>query len=153
MPVEITQAYEHMEDVRALFEEYTSALGLDLSYQNYAEEFAGLPGRYAPPDGGLYVALCGGAAAGCVAFRRFDAERCEMKRLYVRAPLRGLGAGKALAERAIRDARAAGYRFMLLDTLASMESAMKLYQSLGFAEIAPYYETPVEGTRFLRLPL
>jgi len=153
MPIEIAQAYSHMEDVRALFTEYTSSLGVDLSYQNYAEEFSNLPGKYAPPGGGLYVALCDGKAAGCVGFRKLDLERCEMKRLYVRSQFRGLGIGKALAERAICGARAAGYRFMLLDTLASMESALRLYRALGFAETAPYYETPVKGTRFLRLEL
>ena len=153
MHIEIKDAYDAIENVKKLFCEYTSSLGIDLAYQNYAGEFSGLPGKYAHPDGRLYLAYVDGAPAGCIALRRFDPQRCEMKRLYVREAFRSLGLGRLLAERAITDARAIGYTAMLLDTLSSMQSARALYKKLGFIEIDPYYESPVECTCFLCLQL
>ncbi|HWQ57553.1 MAG TPA: GNAT family N-acetyltransferase [Clostridia bacterium] len=153
MNIEVLEAYRHIEEVKLLFTEYTSSLGVDLSYQNYAGEFAALPGKYAPPSGRLYVAYCDGMAAGCIALRSIDEATCEMKRLYVRERFRGLHIGRMLAERIILDAKAIGYRSMVLDTLSSMNSAKRLYAELGFREIAPYYDSPVQGTCFLSLSL
>ena len=153
MAIEILEGYGRLDDVRALFLEYQAALGVDLCFQRFDEELSGLPGRYERPDGRLYLALFGAAPAGCVALRRFDETRCEMKRLYVRAPLRGLKLGRALAERVIEDARAAGYRQMLLDTLPAMGSAQALYERLGFRDTLPYCFNPVPGARYMALTL
>ena len=124
-----------------------------MCYQNYAEELANLPGKYARPDGRLYLALVDGEPAGCAAMRRLDAERAEMKRLYVRHSFRGFKLGRTLAERIIHDAGEIGCRAILLDTLASMGRAQALYRQLGFVEIPPYYDCPIAGTVFLSLPL
>jgi ribosomal protein S18 acetylase RimI-like enzyme len=78
---------------------------------------------------------------------------CEMKRLYVAPAGRGQGLGKQLARAIIEAARAAGHHEMRLDTLASMHDAQALYRALGFVEIAPYYDTPIEGTVFMSLAL
>jgi ribosomal protein S18 acetylase RimI-like enzyme len=76
-----------------------------------------------------------------------------MKRLYVRPGHRGLGIGRALAEAVIAEAREAGYSGMRLDTLPQMQAAQAMYETLGFREIEPYYQSPVPGTRFLELDL
>jgi ribosomal protein S18 acetylase RimI-like enzyme len=76
-----------------------------------------------------------------------------MKRLYVRPAYRSHGVGRALALRVIGEARQAGYRSMRLDSLPSMKSALRLYRTLGFQDIAPYRDNPVEGTAFLELQL
>jgi ribosomal protein S18 acetylase RimI-like enzyme len=153
MKIEIKEAYHNIEDIKVLFEEYTSSLGIDLTYQNYAEEYSDLPGKYSRPDGRLYIAYAGGFAAGCIGLRKFDAQRCEMKRLYVRDRFRGLGIGKMLAELVIREARSIGYQSIVLDTLSTMEKARLLYQNLGFVEIAPYYNSPIKDTYYLSLSL
>jgi GNAT superfamily N-acetyltransferase len=135
----------------ALFREYADWLGIDLSFQDFENELKTLPGKYAPPEGELIIALSHAAEAlGCVGVRPLDsAVVCEMKRLYVRASARGSGIGRALIGAIIEAAEALGYAEMKLDTLPWMDPAMALYQEFGFAEIAAYYDNPVPGTRYL----
>jgi len=147
----ITQ--EEIAVARALFEEYAAWLGVDLSFQGFATELAGLPGLYAPPRGRLLLAWADDNAAGCVALRPLDDSVCEMKRLFVRPAFRGRGVGRMLAEIVVNQARAIGYASMRLDTLPSMGAATALYQSLGFARIPAYYATPLQDTIFMELKL
>ncbi|HNP72409.1 MAG TPA: GNAT family N-acetyltransferase [Kouleothrix sp.] len=105
-------------------------------------ELDGLPGAYARPLGRLLLAQIDGQPAGCVAFRPFDASGCEMKRMFVAPAFQGRGAGRALAERLIAEARASGYARMLLDTGFLQVEAQNLYHSLGFVDIEPYYPIP-----------
>jgi putative acetyltransferase len=153
--VRILEAKTHEEIAlcRALFEEYAAWIGVDLSYQGFAAELAGLPGLYAPPRGGLFLALDGAEPAGCVALRPFERDICEMKRLFVRPAYRARGVGRQLAGHVIRAAREARYTAMRLDTLPFMGDALRLYERLGFARCAPYYQTPIEGTVFMELQL
>jgi ribosomal protein S18 acetylase RimI-like enzyme len=146
-------AFDEVLMVRCLFEEYAASLGVDLCFQGFEKELAGLPGGYAPPQGRLLLALQDGQTAGCVALRALDPGVCEMKRLYVRPDFRSHGIGRALVDRIIQEARQTGYRHMRLDTLPSMAAALVLYRQLGFREIAPYYQNPVEGAVFLELQL
>lgn len=55
--------------------------------------------------------------------------------------------------RCIGEARRRGYRAMRLDTAPSMDEAIALYRSLGFAPIAPYRHNPIEGALFFELLL
>ena len=153
--MEIAQAVtpEQIVEARTLFREYERSLGIDLCFQGFEQELAGLPGAYAPPRGRLLLAVDGGAPAGCVALRPLGDAVCEMKRLYVRPQYRGRRAGRRLAERVIAEAQAIGYARVRLDTLPSMKEALALYRALGFVEIAPYYANPVPGARFLELDL
>lgn len=148
--VESDEALDH---IRRLFHEYAESLGIDLEFQGFEEELAGLPGDYATPHGCLLLAERDGRPAGCVALRRLDDETCEMKRLYVKPEFQGLKIGRRLAEVVIAKAKELGYRRMRLDTLPSMAAARRLYRSLGFREISPYRYNPVEGTTFMELEL
>jgi len=143
--------------VRELFLEYAGWLGEDLCFQGFSGELAGLPGDYAPSRGRLFLAVTAGAGAnepaGCIALRPFDADTGEVKRLYVRPACRGCGLGLRLAALAIEAARESGYRRLVLDTLARMDDAVRLYRRLGFAEIPAYYHNPIPGALYFGLQL
>jgi ribosomal protein S18 acetylase RimI-like enzyme len=142
-----------IETARALFVEYQNALGISLCFQNFDGELAGLPGAYAEPEGRLLLAFAGDEPAGCVALRKLEDGICEMKRLWVRPAFRGTRLGRRLVEALLTEARAAGYRAVRLDTLPSMREAQALYVTLGFVDIPPYNDHPIEGTRFMELAL
>ena len=139
--------------VRALLQEYAAWIGLDLSFQGFTREVQELPGDYAPPGGDLYIARNGADTVGMVAFRARANGRAEMKRLFVRPSARGSGVGRVLVQHVIDAARARGYTHMILDTLPVMQDAQRMYERLGFRDIAPYYDSPIAGTRFLELDL
>lgn len=131
--------------VRALFEEYARAVDAPACFGGFEREIDQLPGEYAPPGGGLFLALHGTETAGCAALRRIDVQTGEMKRLYVRPKFRGSGAGRALALAVISAARTSGCVRIVLDTLPTMTQAQALYRSLGFHPIGPYLARPTPG--------
>ena len=148
------------ESIKELIVEYAESLEFSLTYQGFEAELAELPGKYAPPAGALLLARADGAAAGAVALRQLAPEICEMKRLYVRPAYRGLrtaeglSIGRKLALAIVAEARALGYRRVRPDTIAGkMEAAMRLYRSMGFVDIPPYYPSPVPGTAYMELVL
>jgi ribosomal protein S18 acetylase RimI-like enzyme len=135
--------------VRALIEEYCRWIGLDAVNREIGPELDGLPGAYAPPDGVLLVGFIDNRLEGVVACRRFSETTCEMKRLYVRPAGRGTGLARALVTALVAAAGQMGYDQLYLDTLPKMGAAQRLYESLGFRDIAPYYDTPIPETRFM----
>ena len=58
-----------MATLRALFLEYRDWLQVDLCFQDFEAELARLPGAYAPPKGGLWLAYGDGEVAGVIGFR------------------------------------------------------------------------------------
>jgi GNAT superfamily N-acetyltransferase len=142
-----------VEACHALFVEYEKSLGVSLCFQGFEHELATLPGAYARPRGRLLLARIAGEPAGCVALRPLGERDAEMKRLYVRPDVRGMGLGRMLAECVIDEARALGYLTVKLDTLPGMAQAQYLYRDLGFVDCAPYNDNPVGGVRFLSLDL
>ncbi|MBK9522500.1 MAG: carbonate dehydratase [Rhodocyclaceae bacterium] len=142
-----------LQKVHELFVAYQKWLDVDLCFQGFDAELAGLPGAYVPPRGRLFYLEMDGKAAGCIGLRPLDETTCEIKRLFVIPECRGRGLGQKLVLATIKAAREIGYQRMLLDTLPKMPMALKLYRELGFRDTPPYYETPHEGTVFLALDL
>jgi putative acetyltransferase len=138
LPIVLTEAVKDADfaAARVLFREYAAGLGVDLCFQGFEAELGSLPEMYGAPEGCL--------AAG---------ESCEMKRLYVRAEARGTGLGRILAESLIAKGRSLGYAVMRLDTLLHMTAARELYRSLGFVEIAAYYDNPLPKVMYMELDL
>ena len=143
-----------LDAVRGLFLAYAQALPIDLGYQGFAAELAGLPGQYAAPGGELLLATDrAGMAIGCVGLRPRAGTGCEMKRLYVRPEARSSGLGRALVQDIVAVAKGRGYREMLLDTLSTMDAALAIYAHAGFVRCASYYQPTPPGTLFLKLAL
>ena len=160
MSLELIPAYDRPAEVLSLFTEYTHMLvshdpsfQIYLDIQHYEDEIRDLEAKYGRPEGRLYLALWDGEAVGCIALRKLDNRRCEMKRLYVRPAFRGHKIGDALVDRVIQDAKAIGYRYMLLDTLPFLEAAIHMYQKRDFYEIPCYNDSPVETTIFMQYDL
>ena len=152
--ITLASTAKHMEETRSLFREYEAWLGMSLCFQSFEEEVAGLPGKYAPPGGRLYIAYVDGEPAGCIALREIAPGVCEMKRLFLRESARGLGLGVRLIEQVIADAREIGYAKMRLDTYPpKMGKAVSLYEAHGFYEIPPYYDNPHAGVLYMEKTL
>lgn len=142
-----------LASVRILLQEYWDSFGFTPCFQNFGDELASLPGAYAPPKGRLALATIDSKVAGCVAMRRVDADRAEAKRLYVRAEFRGLGLGRALLEWIMSEARAAGYRELVGDTMPAMQDALALYDRMGFDRVLSNTEQATAGAIFIRIKL
>jgi ribosomal protein S18 acetylase RimI-like enzyme len=105
-------------------------------------------GRY---RGGAYlVASLGGEVAGGVGITRTDDHTCEMNRLWLRAPHRGLGAGHELVGACLDHARGLGYERMVLDVVPYRMHAIALYRSFGFTETESIHEYPFEMVALAR---
>jgi ribosomal protein S18 acetylase RimI-like enzyme len=139
-----------MDIVRTLFREYAAWLKVDYCLQDFEAELADLPGKYAPPGGGLWLARVDGRVAGTIAFWPLDDGTCEMRRFWVREAFRGLGLGPRLAEVCVNAARAAGYSAMSLETLDDMTAARALYEDLGFREIPRHDDKTPDAVRYMR---
>ncbi len=148
-----------MKEVVRLFRDYEAWLGVSLCFQGFDEEVATLPGFYAPPKGGLWLAWRRDEAreedaVGVIGLRPLaDAHSCEMKRLWVDPSAQGSGLGRRLAERCVAEARARGYRSLCLDTLPKLDAAQALYQTMGFRACSRYNDNNLPGVLFFQLDL
>lgn len=160
MSVAIIPAYGHEQEIKMLFTEYTQML-MDndkfmrqyLAVQHYDDEVKNLRGKYGEPEGRLYLAYVEDKAAGCIALRKLDERRCEMKRLYVRPQFRNHKLGEQLVDKVIGEAKKIGYRHMLLDTIPFLHSAIHLYRKHGFYEIDKYNDNPDGNAIYMQLDL
>lgn len=136
----------HFKAARALFAEYAKIPGFAEAYAgSYADELQNLRRDYTPPDGRLYLVFTGGQPAGCIAMRRFDEGRCEMKRLFVSPQYRGQNIGVVLVRQILNDARESGYTSVVLSSLESMKTAHALFRRVGFKKINPPEASAPEG--------
>lgn len=100
------------------------------------------------PGGGFVVAYLADEAAGCGGFKRLDAQRAELKRMYVPPRARGLGVGRKVLEGIEDRARRAGYTLIRLDTGTAQRAAHALYRSAGYLAIPDYNGNPVADLWF-----
>ncbi len=156
---------DDLEQARQLWKEYGDFLKERLGEFSRRPEFVEyfrayeheidheLLGDYGPEGGCLLVANCEGELVGALGLRNMGDGICEMKRLFVRPKLRGMGIGKALAKVVVEHDRNMGYTSMRLNTNRRMPEAEKLYRWLGFKDIEPYEHFTIDGMVFLELNL
>ena len=100
--------------------------------------------KFYPPAGRFYLVEHDGAYVGIGALKQLAHGVAEIQRMYVRAQVRGIGAGRRLVERLLDDAKASGYHTVRLESLRALKPAHTLYRSVGFVEIAPYAKNSME---------
>jgi GNAT superfamily N-acetyltransferase len=152
MPIEI-DCVPSLAEMKELLREYPASIPVPLEAADYEQWLETLPGPYSPPLGALLIARARGATAGCVCLRPLSDGSGEIKRMYVRESFRGRGIGRALVTECIALGRVAGFERLCLDTHSTMTPARTLYESFGFAEIAPYWDHPIPGVVFYQLTL
>ena len=87
----------------------------------------------------LYV---DGKPAGCGAFRRYDDERAELKRMYVTPEWRGHRLGRRIIT-ALEEWASEQFNFLILETGIKQPEAIRLYEQCGYTRIPnfPPYES------------
>jgi GNAT superfamily N-acetyltransferase len=99
------------------------------------------PTNPATPPGGVYlVAYVDGVASGCGALRPIDEKTVEVRRMFVFRHARRGGIARAILAMLERKASGLGYRVMRLETGNRQLPAAALYESCGYARIAPFGE-------------
>ena len=137
-----------------LFREYASQINVDLSFQNFDRELEEIEQQYSRPNGVVFIVYdIDKKAVGCFGIRKFADSICELKRMYLKKEVQGMGIGRQLMVKAIEVGKELNYKKMRLDTLPSMEVAIGLYKKMGFYEIEPYRYNPIEGTKYFEIQL
>jgi len=107
--------------------------------------------KFLPPHGRLMLAVYEGKVCGLGSLKSINPEIAEIKRMYVDPTFRRIGAGRAILESLISEAKKAGYKKIRLDSPRFMEAAHALYRSFGFKDIPVYpeVEIPEEFRQYL----
>ncbi|HVW81919.1 MAG TPA: GNAT family N-acetyltransferase [Mycobacteriales bacterium] len=108
---------------------------------------------FEPPNGRFLVVRDErGVAVGCGSVRLLDPATAEVKRMYVSPSIRGRGAGWALLQALESAAVELGASVGVLDTNATLTSALALYRANGWEEVPPYNDN-AEATHWFRKTL
>lgn len=99
--------------------------------------------KFLPPNGRLMLAVYEGKVCGLGSLKSINPEIGEIKRMYVDPTFRRIGAGRAILESLILEAKKAGYKKIRLDSPKFMEAAHALYRSFGFKDIPVYPEVEI----------
>ena len=101
--------------------------------------------KFYPPTGRFYLVMHEGQPVGVGCLKKLAPQVGEVQRMYVQPHVRSIGAGRALVEKLIADARSLGYRSLRLESLKALEPAHTLYRSVGFKDIDPYAENSMKA--------
>ncbi|MEJ6395472.1 GNAT family N-acetyltransferase [Gymnodinialimonas sp. 2305UL16-5] len=117
--------------------------------EEYSRLMAALGRYHAPPEGAILLAWKGDRAVGCGMVHTLSPGVAEIKRVYVSDAVRGQGVGRAVMEALITLCRERGFKRILMDTGRKLQSAIALYDQLGFVRRGPYYELPEDVAALL----
>lgn len=134
----------------ALITEYAHTDLADAQNSSVWKDLQNIPGRYAPPLGGVLLAYWANEIAGCAAFApTAHTGLAEMKRVYVKPAFRRYGIARALAQAIIVAAQQAGYERIAISTWGHNTRAIALYEQLGFSPIPPFKDHASQGLVYL----
>ena len=107
--------------------------------------------KFQPPYGQLIVAVYEDKVCGLGSLKSINPEIGEIKRMFVDPTFRRIGAGQAILEGLLSEAKKVGYKKVRLDSPKFMEAAHSLYRNFGFQDIEPYpeMEIPAEFKDYL----
>ncbi|MFD1162475.1 MULTISPECIES: GNAT family N-acetyltransferase [Hwangdonia] len=94
------------------------------SYQNANDVY------YVIDDNG--VVLGGG---GIKPLKDFEAEVCEIQKMYFSPKIRGKGYGKLMFEKCMEAAKKMGYKRCYLESAPQLKAAIHIYESSGFKHL------------------
>jgi len=112
----------------------------------YAQRYGGTPSAHltwlpvpaaelTPPDGGLLIGVVDGASVTGGAFRRYDAQTAELKRIWTDSAHRRRGYARALLAALEAETAARGYRRLYLITGNRQPEAEALYDATGYIRV------------------
>ncbi|HJY78967.1 MAG TPA: GNAT family N-acetyltransferase [Burkholderiales bacterium] len=150
MPVETAS---EREAARALLVEYLrwvgeiarSSYGLAFDIEAMARSDIEDPAKFYPPTGRFYLVRHDGRDIGVGCLKRLAPGVGEIQRMYIQPHVRGVGAGRALVERLLHDAKELGYTKVRLESLRALAPAHGLYRSVGFVEVEPYADNSMDA--------
>ena len=149
----IVKGTKEHDIARKLIEEYAGSLAFSLDFQNIDKELKHLSRFYGPPFGLIIMAKYDDEFVGVACLRDLGNFVTEIRRMYVKPNYRGKGLGRKILDKLVYEAKRLNIRFLRLDTVPEMESAMHLFISKGFYEIEDYGSNPLDGVRFMELKL
>jgi GNAT superfamily N-acetyltransferase len=87
--------------------------------------------------GAIFMAIKDNVAVGTCALLLMETGAFEVAKMTVSEECRGLGIGKKLLTHVIEHARATGASRLYLETNSKLQSAVHVYESLGFRHLPP----------------
>ncbi|MDE7290511.1 MAG: GNAT family N-acetyltransferase [Treponemataceae bacterium] len=84
------------------------------------------------------IAYDGEISVGCAAFKKYDDECAEVKRVFIKQEYRGKGISRELMKRLENAAKEQGFRCLILESGEPLVAAMSLYRKIGY-EVIPNY--------------
>jgi len=150
VPVETAQ---QREAARVLLVEYLrwvgdiarSSYGLSFDVEAMARSDIEDRSKFYPPTGRFYLVRHDEHDIGIGCLKRLAQGVGEIQRMYIQPHVRGIGAGRALVEQLLSDARQLGYTKLRLESLRALAPAHTLYRSVGFVEVEAYADNSMDA--------
>ncbi len=107
------------------------------------------------PGGQIYMALDGDERVGACALIKMGEAEFEVAKMGVAESRRSQGIGRELLEFVIADARLMNARRLYIETNSTLNSAIHLYESVGFQHLPPGEGHPhfARGDTFMEMVL
>ena len=134
-----------VEYLRWVGEIARSSYGLSFDIEAMARSDIEDRAKFFPPTGRFYLVRHDGRDVGVGCLKRLAANVGEIQRMYIQPHVRGIGAGRALVDRLLHDARELGYTKVRLESLRALAPAHGLYRSVGFVEVEPYADNSMDA--------